>query len=480
MARVHVLSGLAIVVGALAGCTSGESGTGTGGGGDGTGAGGSTTTSTTSSTGGSGGTTTNPGGSGGTGGTTTNPGGSGGAGGTTTTSSTTTTTGTGTGGGDPGDVDADGDGWTPNQGDCCDTVDICVAPELVNPGAFEYLGNGVNDDCDDTTVDNAPVADCSPAALATPTSAMDLVHAMDLCQTTTENPPLAQKKWGVISASLLLANESTALSAGNNVQTGVLANYGTNVSPKRGNTMASLSSGTARDPGDAGYVHPQNGASPGQNGNYNANTQVGAPAVFLAAHGGSFPSPPSCPACSGPACNQAYDSAVLKARIRVPTNAQSFSYAVKFYSSEFPEYLCQAYNDFFVTLLTSSWVPDPNANPPEVPLPADHNIAVDAQGGQLSVNNGFFQVCFPPLGSPPGTCPSGTLELIGTGMGGWGSNLTDGGATEWLTNTAPVVPGETMEIEFAVWDAGDHNVDSLVLLDRFRWSLTPSPVGLSK
>jgi hypothetical protein len=96
----------------------------------------------------------------------------------------------------------------------------------------------------------------------------------------------------------------------------------------------------------------------------------------------------------------------------------------------------------------------------------------------VSVNNGFFEVCFPSFGAPAGTCPSGTADLEGTGMGGWGSNLKDGGGTEWLINDAPVVPGETMEIQFVTWDAGDHNVDSLVLLDKFRWNVTPSAIGV--
>ncbi|WP_437928877.1 hypothetical protein WMF37_06225 [Sorangium sp. So ce291] len=43
---------------------------------------------------------------------------------------------------------------------------------------------------------------------------------------------------------------------------------------------------------------------------------------------------------------------------------------------------------------------------------------------------------------------------------------------------APVVPGEIIELEFILRDAGDHNVDSLVLLDRFRWNVTPSAVQI--
>ena len=244
--------------------------------------------------------------------------------------------------------------------------------------------------------------------------------------------------------------------------------------------MAAISSGTARAFGDPGYVHPQNGALMGQIGNYDAGTQVGVPPAWLAAHNGSVPSPGNCPVCSGPDCAQAFDSVDLKARIRVPTNAKSFSYSLKFYTAEYPEFVCQQYNDFFITLLNSSWVPDPNANPPQQPLPADKNIAFDGQKNAVSVNNGFFEVCFPAVGAPPGACPSGTFDLVGTGMGGWGNNLKDGGGTEWLVNDSPVVPGETIEIEFVTWDAGDHHVDSLVLLDRFRWNVTPSAVGVHK
>jgi len=344
----------------------------------------------------------------------------------------------------------------------------------VNQGAFEYLGNGVDDDCNPATNDMVAVADCSPTALTTPTSAMDLVHAMDLCQATTENPPLPQKTWGVIDATLTRADGT---SAPLDLQAGVLASFGTNVLPKKGSSFATLSSGTARGQGDPGYVHPQNGSAPGQTGNYNAGTQCSAPTAYLAAHGGVLPNPASCPACTGANCTTAYDSTRLRIRVRVPTNAKSFSYNLKFYSAEYPEFVCNAYNDFFLTLLTSSWVPDPNI-PTQVPLPLDRNIATDSQGNTLSVNNAFLDVCFPPLGAPPGACPEGTLDLVGNGMGGWAGNLKDGGGTAWLTNEAPVVPGETIELEFIMWDAGDHNVDSVALLDKFKWQVDPAAVGL--
>ena len=46
-------------------------------------------------------------------------------------------------------VDIDGDGYTYCEGDCCETYwDNChIDPELVNPGADESFGNGVDDNC---------------------------------------------------------------------------------------------------------------------------------------------------------------------------------------------------------------------------------------------------------------------------------------------------------------------------------------------
>lgn len=376
--------------------------------------------------------------------------------------------------------DQDGDGWTPADGDCCDTASgDCENPELVNPGAFEYLGNMVDDDCDPSTLDNVAPDLCSMDALQLPTSSQELVQALDLCNFTLENLPLPERRWGVISSALLLADGSANIPP-KDKQVGVLNNFGPNVSPKKGLTMAAISSGTARDEGDGGNIYPQNGNMPGQIGNFDAATVVSAPQAYLAQHGGKLPNPATCPECNGADCSKAFDSVNLKLRIRVPTNAFSFSYNFKFYTAEFPEFVCQQYNDFFITLLTSSFQQCPGMMPDDPCLPVDKNIAFDALTNPVSVNNAFLEVCFPPPGAPAGTCPGGTLELIGTGMGGWNGSLVDGGGTNWLVNDAPVVPGETIEIEFVTFDAGDHNVDSRVLLDNFRWKITPSKTGVHK
>ena len=235
-----------------------------------------------------------------------------------------------------------------------------------------------------------------------------------------------------------------------------------------GASMAAISTGTARGASDPGFISPQSPSG------FDAGTMVAQPAKFLAAHGGVDPTAAACAPCVGAGCDQAHDSVDLKVRIRVPTNTSSFSFRHRLFTAEYPERLCASSNDFFVAMLTSSWVP--GSTPPNQPLPLDGNIAFDAQGHFMSVDSAAFDVCFPMAGAPPGSCPAGTVDLLGTGYGGAGNTLSDGAATSWLIADAPVVPGETIDLEFIVWDAQDHQGDALVLLDRFRWG-TPSVCG---
>lgn len=352
--------------------------------------------------------------------------------------------------------DIDGDGWTSCDNDCCETLQDCSDPALVNPGAFEFVGNSVDDDCDSATSDTAAPADCSTQSKFGGVSADDLAKAMDLCQFTTQNPPLANRKWGVISAELRLANGSQPSGGQLNDMTGwqgaVLADYGTGgVVPQHGPTMGGISSGRMRDQNDPGYVNPNSGTSFGNNGN--------PPAAYLAAHSGQLPASASCNG-TCPAGSGANDSINLRLSIRVPTNALSFSYKFRFFSAEYWTWACTAYNDFYLALLTSA-----AAN-----LPADKNISFDSQNNPVSVNNGFFDVC-----TPKGcyTCPDGTGALQGTGM----QIGNTGGATKWLQTTAPIVPGEDMVLELMIFDVSDGILDSLSLLDDFLWSVSASGVG---
>ncbi|MEZ4444397.1 MAG: choice-of-anchor L domain-containing protein [Polyangiaceae bacterium] len=350
--------------------------------------------------------------------------------------------------------DIDGDGWTACDNDCCEVTQDCSNPAAVNPGAYEVVGNMLDDDCDLGTSDTVAPSACSTTADFSAT-ALQMAQAMELCQQTTVSAPLPTRKWGLLGAEIRFANGTTPntsqLTSIQNNQIAILQNYGNNVTPQAGPTMAGMSSGLMRDQGDSGYVNPNPGTD------FARSSQP--PAAYLAANGGALPASAGC---SGncPAGSGANDSVNLRLSIRVPTNAQSFSYDFRFFSSEYWTYSCTQYNDFYLALLTSG----------AMGIPADKNISFDSLSNPVSVNNGFFDYCVP---KGCYTCPLGTSALNGTGM----QLSSTGGGTSWLTTTAPIVPGETMVLELMIFDVSDGVLDSLTLLDNFEWSLTPSTVG---
>jgi hypothetical protein len=364
--------------------------------------------------------------------------------------------------------DLDSDGWTVCDGDCCETTQDCSIPALVNPGAFEVVGNMVDDDCDQGSSDSTPPPACSTAPSFGSVTPTQMAEAMDLCQFTTANAPLPQKKWGVINAEFRLANgnvpTSGQLSNIQSWQSAVLANYGTGgVVPRTGPTMAGISTGRMRDANDPGYIEPNTGTE--------FNVQSQPPAAYLAQHGNSLPTQQGCMG----QCNAgtgANDPVNLRLEIRVPTNALSFSYDFRFFSAEFRQYACTAFNDFYLALLTTG-----------AAIPADKNISFDNFSNPVSVNNAFFEFC---ESRDCYTCPQGTGPLVGTGLDELvskgppgpplGPGMTGGGTT-WLATTAPVISGETITLELMLFDVSDYQLDSIAILDAFEWSVQSSGVG---
>lgn len=374
------------------------------------------------------------------------------------------------------DPDLDADGWTACGGDCCDEVGIgCLSPELVNPGAFEFGGNTVDDDCDGM-VDNV-VPTCDGALASNSANPDDYARAIDLCQFTELNPAdPADLTWGVIDAQLLRADGAANPTADSR---SIRAGFGTVIVPSQGSSLAVFSSGRAADSNDANPapVAFQDGLDTG--------TTSGFPADWYAANGNTLPNAPGCPAPGGA---QAYNPMMLELDVRVPTNAQSFSVMMYFFSAEYPEYVCTAFNDFFVTLVDST-----NAT-----NPADGNIAIYDDGisqwpvgvNILEAANGLFTQCSNGgiaqcgFGGNYAGCV-GTGELAGTGFDTQGSTIYScgyngryGGGTGWLLMSGNVTPGEVMNLRFAIWDTSDGIFDSVVLLDDFQWSVDASEPGV--
>lgn len=344
--------------------------------------------------------------------------------------------------------DLDQDGWSVAEGDCND----CTA--LMNPGAFDYAG-GVDENCDGVADEDAlPCDEGLPVEADDP---MDAVRAMGLCRRADPAADKASRSWGVLSARYVFVDGTErSLSkptqyvvdcvgqggegaAPNRWQRGVWSRFGNEAKAVEGTSLLMLSTGVAR-PGT-------NGPSPG--GAYMCTRSKTPP---------GFPTPSSA-ACPGQQIeddDDAIDPIALEVELRVPSNAKSFSFDFAFFTYEFPGWICEKYNDFFVTLMWPSTA-------------ANHNICFDAQNNPVSVNNAFLEVCYPGNhGGKDFPCALGTSMLAGTGFEGHGS-------TGWLRTSSPVEPGSDIKLRFAIWDSGDFGMDSTVVLDNFQFALEQLP-----
>jgi hypothetical protein len=318
------------------------------------------------------------------------------------------------------DKDFDGDGYALKD-DCneCNTG--------VNKGAFDIPGNGVDDDCNGT-VDDEPT-DCDDGLSGG--NPFDGAKAIGLCK----QADASGKEWGVVEAKWVKPDGSSL----NDMQgVGIVGHFGVN-DPQFGTTMLAISSGKATE----------SNTPMSTDKNYTSGTPSGYPKES--------------PACPNVSTGEAHDGAALEVKIRVPSNAQSFSYQQNFFTMEYPTFICSRFNDFFVTMMD--------------PIPdglADGNIAFDQDTNPISVNNSLLQVC--KAGKYSGKtfpCPLGEDTLTSTGF-------SDHAATGWLTTAAPVKGGSEITLRFAIWDSGDGVLDSTVLLDDFKWSVEGADTAQTK
>jgi hypothetical protein len=319
-------------------------------------------------------------------------------------------------------------------------------------GQYDIPGDKCDND-DDGTVDNPPVCD---AALANDGSAEDFARAMGICQS------VQKEGFGLVSAKFTRGHARD--DAPQAAQHGVLDKFGTVLKPREGKRLGVLSTG---------YAQEFNG-SPGApfGGNTGGKDWFGA--GFGAGAVGNGTAPPGYPKAAA-GCPQAMgvnDVISLKLELKAPKNATGIKFDFNFHSGEWPAYICSEFNDGFIAYLSAQGF---NGGKPE-------NISFDAKKNPVSVNNGFFDRCTANAvigcrAASPSTsaCPAGAEELAGTGFGilgtycPGGGQTVSGGATGWLSSQAPVKAGETFTLELMIWDTGDGDLDSSVLLDNFQW-----------
>jgi hypothetical protein len=321
--------------------------------------------------------------------------------------------------------DNDGDGYAIRAGNGKPGGDCNDRDRRIGPGALEVQGNRLDDNCDGR-VDEA-IPPCDPNL--PPTDPRSRAAAFELCS-----------PW-LLDASLNPGADPRAHA--------VLPDYGT-YRPFQGPSFAVLSTGIAADADDPNYVDPQLG------------TDFGSQAP------NPFPSDNTNSTCgtSYTDTNTVGDYLELRLTLKVPSNANGFSFRFNFLSAEYPEFVGTEYNDKFLVLLESGAYRG--------------NVSFDQADNPITINGGFFAVCDPTAficeGRQQGSCPQPLSQLAGTGYERIDENQeVIGGGTGWLTTTAPAVPGETAVLRFIIFDERDLFYDSAVMIDDFRWQLAAAP-----
>lgn len=382
--------------------------------------------------------------------------------------------------------DCDSDGWTPAEGDCCDQFDECSKPASVNAGAIEEQGNRIDDNCNGL-LDAADPSDglsCDDGLVSRTYVGMEYARAIGLCRTTTES----SRTWGVISAELLLANGEPLPVMSDAVS--IRPVFGV-IRPQEGNRIAVLATGGASDAVQLNPTYLSGVSRPSIT--FATCADGGSPAClddwFYASNPplkepGKLPTAPNCGSAS--AQDVANDSVMLRLRIRAPTNTSSFKIKTRFFSDEYPRFVCSPFNDQMVLLIDT-----PGAfvgNPSDKNLMTYSDPAADGGGSwpvgvNLAAGTPLFQTCSqaPACRPPkvdPNSCGQGPAELALTqfapppGDGGCSN-----GGTRWMTTRGNVKPGAIFELRAAVWDVGDTSFDSLVLIDDFKWSVDAGVSG---
>ncbi len=193
--------------------------------------------------------------------------------------------------------------------------------------------------------------------------------------------------------------------------------FGGTFAPQAGSNMVLLSTGIAAAEGETGYAAPQSG------------TDFGVTSTGL--NQGK---------CTGVA---AQDGVVLRVKVTIPTNATAMSFDFAFFSAEYPEYIGAQYSDGFA-------------------------VVIQGQAYSGDVVGDALGKCFDPTDITFTTCTG--CSKGDTGLTGTGYEAGAGGAYGWSTASFAVKANDTITIAFTVFDVGDGQYDTAVLLDSLRFT----------
>jgi hypothetical protein len=143
---------------------------------------------------------------------------------------------------------------------------------------------------------------------------------------------------------------------------------------------------------------------------------------------------------------EVWDYAELRVGLTVPDRTHGLAFDFAFLSAEWPSFVGGGFNDMFVAWLESErWT---------------GNVSFDEAGNPITVN-------------AVNAVNAGFTGFTGAELAGFAMEGHAG--TRWLTTAFGLIPGETIELVLAVFDLSDGALDSVVLLDGFRWTCTGAP-----
>jgi hypothetical protein len=395
--------------------------------------------------------------------------------------------------------DCDGDGFPA-------TVDCDDRDATINPAAYDFRGDGKDNDCNGVVDD--PVEDCAAAG----TSATDHARALDLCAQRSSVAgkvfdPLIEASWGSVTAPGTSFDVGSDGRSHRGPATVTLARdpRATQVAPRFGDNRARAGGSlVVLSTGPIGDADPRGDAISARNPRWMTKADgrfayVDDGCAALRLKGKSAADPGDCAGLSGGTTVDGQpipvtDLAELRLKIRVPTNAQALAFDFAFFSTEFSEYWATDYNDAFFAIANGKRI-------------AGRNVAKDEKGRPLTVNSGFFQLC-PRAPGPRGIAKPTALAncvgssgapkanppvlgtLSGTAYDGNALGLIDGvvesfqngrryvygGGSGWLTAKFGVEPGEVLDLRLLIVDTADGLIDSAVAIDHIRWEQAPPKI----